>query len=282
MVTPISAGNDCVKCTGGGVPEGPCWVQDDCTKYCDHWDCWTPIGTYECKNAREGTKRCPSNSCDAIAVCLRLKGTVSVAELINAVESFVETLKDEDPTGLIDEVDDAIDASLAWLIDQLGVESAFDGLVPTWNVFSVEELDRMIQYYEDNLDDINNNLNGVVEDMESSLTDLVTLVGSEAYDAFLADYTCSAVEEKLTILAEAYLDEAFQSFRAEVIADAAEDQIETAVLGTKLGQKAQTLQTRIAEFKAAYEDPYGAALARFEDNSGCPGASTASVGEGGE
>ncbi|GEM_PF-3773918 len=273
-------GGVCRRCRGG-KPEGPCWLQGDCTHYCGHWSCFG----YECKGTYP-TKytSCPSNSCDAVVGCIRLKDTVTIREMLEFADEVIAEIKDSDPTGLIAEVDGLIDDAVSTIVSQLGVGSVFDGLVPSWDIYSEQELNNMIAVYEGYLNSINSELDNLIQEMTISLRQVTEQIGTDAYNALLADYMCPSVEEKLTTMAAAFLDDSFSQFNSEVMAQVSADKLQAAWLGSRLGQKTTELQGKIDELESAYQDPYNAALstylAQFGDESGCPGSATASLGNG--
>ena len=80
----------------------------------------------------------------------------------------------------------------------------------------------MVATYEEYLNEVNSQLDNLIEEMRISLRQITEQIGTDAYNALLADYMCPSVEEKLTVMAEAFVDDAFSQFSSEVLAQAAE------------------------------------------------------------
>ena len=111
------------------------------------------------------------------------------------------------------------------------------------------------------IDDVYNTLNSVANGLENVLAET-----AELNIEILDDIDCVKIKKKLTDLAIG-----IASDQEQILQEAAEDKIKTAIISTRLANKANNLNERLNTYKEYMTNPYQKTIDSYESTNACAG-----------
>ena len=244
----------CVKCPSGYSNVGG-WCQKSCWGWCSADHIRRSRRTSSIQNAE---KQCPSGYTNLGLTCIQGSITIGLEDISYTYESVKAQL---DVLGIIAAVEEVIDVlvqeALQPIINELGLPD-FNQLLPDYAPINPDVITEELR---SQIDDVYNTLNSVANGLENVLAET-----AELNIEILDDIDCVKIKKKLTDLAIG-----IASDQEQILQEAAEDKIKTAIISTRLANKANNLNERLNTYKEYMTNPYQKTIDSYESTNACAG-----------